>query len=94
MTRQIDSRRSVWIDIGPLSQPQARWIWWILEGKPGAPREGSRTFSSLRALREHLEAQGFDVPKSGQINEAVIQARTEGKDDATLQVFPKGIDGE
>ena len=92
MAQKSDSRHPVWIDIGPLSQPQARWIWWILEGKPGAPREGSRTFSSLRALREHLETQGYDAPKSAQINEAVIQARTEGKDDATLQVFPKHVD--
>lgn len=86
MMAPVTKRAPVWIDIAHLSEPQSRWIWWVLEGDPNAPQEGSRAFNSLRALQEFLEAEGFHAPSWTQINEAVIQARVEGKEDALLQV--------
>ena len=78
----------LWIDVSQIDMPRANWIWWVVEGTLESPGKGSRSFNSLHALQENVEGRGYKAPTSAEINEAVIQARVDGKDDAILQVLP------
>lgn len=77
---------SLWVDVSHIDMPRANWIWWVIEGTLESPGEGSRSFNSLHALQEDIEERGYKAPTSTQINEAVLQARVDGKDDAVLQI--------
>jgi len=79
----------LWIDLSHIDMPRVNWIWWVIEGTLESPGKGSRSFNSLHALQENVEGRGYRPPTSAQINEAVLQARVDGKDEAILQVFPR-----
>lgn len=76
----------IWIDVSHIDMPRLNWIWWVIEGTLDAPKEGSRSFNSLHALQENVEARGYKPPTATQINEVVLQARVDGKDEATLEI--------
>ena len=78
----------LWIDISHIDMPRSNWIWWVIEGTPDAPEEGCRTFNSLSGLQADVEERGYTPPTSAQVNEAVLQARVNGKDDAVLEIQP------
>ncbi len=78
----------LWIEVSIIDQPRLQWIWWVIEGTLESPKEGSRSFNSLHALQEHVQGRGYKAPTSATINEAVIQARVDAKDEAILQVLP------
>ncbi|MDT7042755.1 hypothetical protein [Candidatus Nitronereus thalassa] len=80
---------SLWIDVIHIDMPRTHWIWWVIEGTPDAPGAGSRSFSSLHAMQEHVRERGYNPPTASQINEAVLQARVDNKDEVTLKVSPK-----
>lgn len=86
MAKNSTKSTGLFVEISHLNEPQSRWIWWVLQGDPQAPREGSRAFTSLRTLQEYVHSLGHHPPSAAQVNEAVIQARSQGKDDAVLQV--------
>jgi len=80
---------SLWIDVSHIDMARANWIWWAIEGTLDAPGAGSRSFNSLHAMQEHVRERGYTPPNATQINEAVLQARVDGKDEARLKVLPK-----
>jgi hypothetical protein len=79
----------LWIDISHIDMPRLQWIWWVMEGTLDAPGGGSRSFNSLHAMQENVRERGYTPPNATQVNEAVLQARVDGKDEATLTVSPK-----
>jgi len=89
MKKEKESKvASLWIVVSHIDMPRSNWIWWVIEGTVEAPGEGSRSFNSQHALQDEIEERGYKVPTSTQLNEAVLQASVEGKDDATLEVSP------
>ncbi len=86
MPKQSTQAASLWINISHLTEPQSDWIWWVLEGDPKNPGGESRSFSRRSDLQLNLESQGYRPPTAAQIDEAVIQARVEGKDDVFIEV--------
>lgn len=79
----------LWISISHIDMPRSNWIWWVIEGSLDAPGEGSRSFSSLHAMQENVRERGYIPPTATQINDDVLQARVDGKDEARLKVLPK-----
>lgn len=88
MKKETTKSEPLWIDVSHIDMPRANWIWWVIEGTLESPGPGSRSFNSLHALQENVEGRGYKAPTSGQINEAVIQSRVDGKDEAVLRVLP------
>lgn len=86
MEDNMTKREGLWIDISHIDMARVNWIWWVIEGTLDAPGAGSRSFSSLHAMQEHVRERGYVPPTSTQINEAVLQARVDGKDEATLKI--------
>ena len=80
--------KELWVSISHIDMARKNWIWWVIEGSPDAPGEGSRSFSSLSSLQEDIEERGYKAPTSTQINDVVLQARVDGKDEAVLQIAP------
>lgn len=80
--------KTLWLVVSHIDMVRANWIWWVIEGTLDSPGEGSRSFTSLHALQENVEGRGYKPPTSAQINETVLQARVDGKDEAILQVLP------
>lgn len=89
MKNKLTEPKPLWIEISHLDEPRSRWIWLILDGEPDASREGGQSFHALRVLQENLEACGYQVPRSAEIDQVVIRAREEGLTDAILKVLPK-----
>jgi hypothetical protein len=88
MPKQSTKAASLWINIGHLSLPQSSWVWWVLEGDPKSPGGKSRSYERRSTLQLELESRGYRAPTSSEIEEAIIQARVEGKDDAFIEVPP------
>ncbi len=80
---------SLWIDVSNIDMPRSNWIWWVMEGSPDSPGAGSRSFNSLHAMQEHIRERGYPPPTATQVNDAVLQARVDGKDETRLEVLPK-----
>lgn len=81
----------LWIDVSHIDMARANWIWWVIEGTLDAPGAGSRSFNSLHALQSAVEERGYKAPTATQINEAVLQARVDGKDEARLEIVSPKI---
>ena len=89
MKKQESKTTALWIDISHIDMPRSNWIWWVIEGTLDAPGAGSRSFNSLHAMQENVRERGYMPPNATQVNEAVLQARVDGKDEARLKVAPK-----
>ena len=88
MQKKSESLPPVWVEITHLNEAQSYWIWWILEGTPNNPQRGSRSFSCRRDVQENLESRGYHPLTSAIIEDSIIQARIEGKDEALIKVCP------
>ena len=88
MKNKETGTKPLWIDISHIDMPRLNWIWWVIEGTLDAPEAGSRSFNSLHAMQEHIREHGYSPPNATKINEAVLQARVDGKDEARLEILP------
>lgn len=88
MKNKETKTKPLWIDVSHIDMPRLQWIWWVIEGTLDAPGAGSRSFNSLHAMQENVRERGYTAPTATQINDAVLQARVDGKDEARLEVSP------
>jgi hypothetical protein len=86
MKKQELNTSALWVDISHIDMARANWIWWVIEGTLEAPGPGSRSFSSLHAMQENVRERGYTPPTANQVNDAVLQARVDGKDEVTLRI--------
>lgn len=91
MKDQETKPAALWIDVSHIDMARVNWIWWVIEGTLDAPGAGSRSFNSLHAMQEHVRERGYTPPTATLINEAVLQARVDGKDEARLEILPPKI---
>ncbi len=91
MKDKVAKPAPLWIDISHIDMPRNSWIWWVIEGTLDNPAAGSRSYNSLHALQAHVEERGYKAPTAAHINDVVLQARVDGKDEARLEIAPPKI---